>query len=142
MAPCVGFAIKRLAADGFGPPGAFLAQEPIVVLPAALGELAIEWSPVAPIALRAATRGLAPFARPPFVVGGPGGGDVHRPAIVALEPSLGVVVHFGKYRIARRGHRLIERYADPLPRQRCLERDRRGRPRAHAAHHRALQRGL
>ena len=96
VAPCAGFALERLAAEGFGPPGAFLTARPVVVLPAVLGEMGLEWSPSSRVAIRVAARGVAPFARPAFVVGGPGGGDVYRPALVALEPSLGLVVRLGK----------------------------------------------
>jgi hypothetical protein len=96
VAPCAGLALERLAAEGFGPQGAFLVAHPVVVLPAVLGEMGLEWSPSSWVAVRLAARGVVPFARPTFIVGGPGGGDVHRPALIAIEPSLGLVLHLGK----------------------------------------------
>jgi hypothetical protein len=94
--PCAGGAVERLAADGFGPAETFVAVQPVVVLPAALGEAELEWSPMSVMSLRASARALAPLSRPTFVVRGPGGGDAYRPAPVDLEPSLGLVVRFGK----------------------------------------------
>jgi hypothetical protein len=94
--PCAGGAVERLAADGFGPAETFVAVQPVVVLPAAVGEAELEWSPMSAMSLRASARALAPLSRPAFVVRGPGGGDAYRPAPVDLEPSLGLVVRFGK----------------------------------------------
>jgi hypothetical protein len=94
--PCAGGAVERLAADGFGPAETFVGVQPVVVLPAALGEAELEWSPMSAMSLRASARALAPLSRPTFVVRGPGGGDAYRPAPVDLEPSLGLVVRFGK----------------------------------------------
>jgi hypothetical protein len=96
VTPCAGFAVERIAADGFGPPGAFVAAQPVRVLPAVLGEVGVEWSASSRVAVRVGARGVAPLARPTFVVDGPGRGNVDQPALVALEPSLGLVVHLGK----------------------------------------------
>jgi hypothetical protein len=96
MTPCAGFALERLAADGFGPSGAFVAAQRAIVLPAAFGDLGLEWWPSRHVGFRGAVRGVAPFDRPTFVVQGPGGGAAHRPSIAAVEPSLGVVVRLGK----------------------------------------------
>jgi hypothetical protein len=96
MTPCAGFALERLAADGFGPSGAFLAAQRAIVLPAAFGDLGLEWWPSRHVGFRGAVRGITPFDRPTFVVQGPGGGAAHRPSIAAVEPSLGVVVRLGK----------------------------------------------
>jgi hypothetical protein len=96
MVPCAGMALERLAADGFGAASRFDAAQPVVVLAAALGEVGLEWSPLRWLALRVAARALAPLSRPTFVVHGPGGGDVYRPAFAALEPSAGVVLFLDK----------------------------------------------
>jgi hypothetical protein len=85
MAPCVGLAFEP-----------FTAYQPVVVLPAAMSELALEWWPLPQLAVRAAVRGIASFSRPTFVVNGPGSGDVYRPAFAAVEPSLGLTVFFTK----------------------------------------------
>lgn len=94
--PCAGGALERLAAHGFGPSDTFVATQPVVVLPAAVGEVDLEWSPMWAMAVRASARGLAPLSRPTFVVRGPAGGTAYRPASVDVEPSLGVVVRLGK----------------------------------------------
>jgi hypothetical protein len=94
--PCAGGAVERLSANGFGPSGAFASSQPVVVTPAAFGEAELEWSPTSVLAVRASARAMAPLSRPQFVVQGPGGGNAYRPAPVDLEPSLGVVVRFGK----------------------------------------------
>jgi hypothetical protein len=96
VAPCAGATLERLAATGFGAANAFVGQEQVALVPGALGELALEWSPLPVLAFRATARGIVPFARPTFVVLGPGGGEAGHPAAVALEPSLGLVVHLGK----------------------------------------------
>lgn len=94
--PCAGGAVERLAAHGFGPSDTFVATQPVAVLPAAVGEARLEWSPMWAVALRASARALAPLSRPTFVVRGPAGGTADRPSSVDVEPSLGVVVRFGK----------------------------------------------
>jgi len=94
--PCAGGAVERLAAHGFGPSDTFVATQPVVVLPAAVGEADLEWSPMWAMAVRASARGLAPLSRPTFVVRGPAGGTAYRPAALDVEPSLGVVVRLGK----------------------------------------------
>jgi hypothetical protein len=96
VVPCAGFALERLTADGFGRPGAFVAAQPVVVLPAGLGDLGLEWWPWRHVGLRAGVRGVVPFDRPTFVVDGPGHGPAHRPSVAAAEPSLGVIVRLGK----------------------------------------------
>ncbi len=97
--PCAGLGLELLAADGFGPASTFVAAQPVVVLPAGLGEAALEWRAFPRVAFRASARGLVPFTRPTFVVRGPAMGDVrdvHRPAAIAAEPSLGVALLLGK----------------------------------------------
>jgi hypothetical protein len=96
VVPCAGFALERLTAAGFGRSEAFLAAQPVVVLPAVFGDLGVEWWPSRHVGLRLGVRGVVPLERPTFVVRGPGGGPAHRPSIAAAEPSLGVVVRLGK----------------------------------------------
>jgi hypothetical protein len=96
VAPCAGFALELLTANGFGPPGAFTAEQRVVPLPAAFGDLGLEWWPSRHVGLRAGIRGVVPFERPTFVVLGPGHGPAHRPSAAAAEPSLGLVVRLGK----------------------------------------------
>jgi hypothetical protein len=96
MTPCAGFALERLTADGFGPSGTFEAAQRVIILPAAFGDLGLEWWPSRHVGFRTAVRGVVPFDRPTFIVEGPGGGAVHRPSVAAVEPSLGIVVRLGK----------------------------------------------
>jgi hypothetical protein len=95
---CAGFGIDFLAASGFGTAERQQLQDWIV---APLGELNVEWWPSPGLGLRGGARALVPLARPTFAVerrtgAGSQFADIYRPAVVAVEPSLEVIVPFGK----------------------------------------------